>query len=150
MSQYDFLLSEKPDVESTLLPYSKWSEQNVVPDQIESRKQYSDYLRSSYLDAGGIDENTEKEIRDGLYGSLVNSGTIEDSEESKQALFAKPEATLDEKLQDTVDSITSDSPDWEPIVNYIGYRKAVQPDSPESFLEMEESRRLPAEEALGR
>lgn len=150
MSQYDFLLSEKPDVESTLLPYSKWSEQNVVPDQIESRKQYADYLRSSYLDAGGIDENTEKEIRDGLYGSLVNSGVIEDSEESKNALFAAPEATLDEKLQDTVDSITSDSPDWEPIVNYIGYRKAVQPDSPESFLEMEESRRLAAEEALGR
>ena len=150
MSQYDFLLSEKPDVESTLLPYSKWSEQNAVPDQIESRKQYADYLRSSYLDAGGIDENTEQEIRNGLYGSLVNSGVIEDSEESKKALFSAPEATLDEKLQDTVDSITSDSPDWEPIVNYIGYRKAVQPDSPESFLEMEESRRLAAEEALGR
>ena len=150
MSQYDFLLSEKPDVESTLLPYSKWSEQNIVSDQIESRKQYADYLRSSYLDAGGIDETTEQEIRNGLYGSLVNSGAIEDSEESKKTLFAKPEATIDEKLQDTVDTITYKSPDFEPLVNYIGFRKAVQPDSPESFKESEESRRIPAEEALNR
>ncbi len=64
MSQYDFLLSEKPQLE--IQPYSKWAEDKTIIDEVDGRVQYADYLRSTYLDNGVVDESTEMEIRNGL------------------------------------------------------------------------------------
>lgn len=153
MSKYDFLLSEEPDVESTLLPYSEWSEENEIPDELQSRKEYSNYLRSSYIDAGSYNKSVEADIRDGLQTSLVKSGVIqEDDEEAKRSLFVTPEASIDEKLEDSVNTLRSSDPDWKPIIDYFSFKKVIKedPNAVESFKQSEDQYRLPAEEALSR
>jgi Asp-tRNA(Asn)/Glu-tRNA(Gln) amidotransferase C subunit len=151
MSQFDFLLSEKPQQE--LLPYSQWSEGNQIADPVESRKEYADYLRSTNLDNGTYDETVENEIREGLYESVKKTGQIDPEDElAKQALFQTKPVSIDEQLKDAENTLPTSSPDWEAVTKYRAFKQTLadNPDAVESFKASGEEYRVAAEEALSR
>jgi len=148
MSEYDFLLSEKPQVET--LPYSKWSDENSTEDSLDSRKKYADYMRSSYLDADAYDESVESEILDGLYSSSINKGFINDDDEGRAAITASTLPSLDEQLKAVSNTLSSDTPEWQAINKYDSFRKVVakNPNVTEDYLALGEEYRVAAEEVL--
>lgn len=151
MSQFDFLLSEKPQQE--LLPYSQWSEGNQIADPVESRKEYADYLRSTNLDNGTYNETVENEIREGLYESVKKTGQIDPEDElAKQALFQTNPVSIDEQLKDAENTLPTSSPDWEAVTKYRAFKQTLadNPDAVESFKASGEQYRVAAEEALAR
>jgi hypothetical protein len=148
MSEYDFLLSEKPQLE--IQPYSKWAEGKTILDEVDGRVEYADYLRSTYLDNGIVDESTEMEIRNGLKESLLSRGVSED--EANQLTIRTPQVSFDEKLRDVQNTLPYDSPEWEAVTQYTEYKKTLDsnPDATDEFKAKEVEYRTAAEEALTR
>ncbi|MFN4909388.1 MAG: hypothetical protein ACK5H0_10200 [Bacteroidota bacterium] len=146
MSQYDFLLSEKPQLE--IQPYSKWAEDKTIIDEVDGRVQYADYLRSTYLDNGVVDESTEMEIRNGLKESLVNRGVA--PEQADQLVVRTPEVSFDEKLRDVQNTLSSDTPEWEAVTRYTEYKKTLDntPDATDEFRAKEAEYLTAAEDAV--
>ena len=148
MSEYDFLLSEKPQLE--IQPYSKWAEGKTILDEVDGRVEYADYLRSTYLENGIVDESTEMEIRNGLKESLLSRGVTDD--EANQLVVRTPQVSFDEKLRDVQNTLSSDTPEWEAVTKYTEYKKILDntPDATDEFRAKEIEYRTAAEDALTR
>ncbi len=128
MTDLDTLLGNNAEPAPTFLPFSQWSADKEAEDPVKLKVDYSDYIRESYIQQGKkIDLNTEEEIREGLYTSLVDDNKlVEGDMESFNKLLAPPEIPFEDKFNLVKTSLTYDDPDQETLNQYTAWDKALK------------------------
>ena len=121
MTDYEKLvgsLTTSPDPEFE--NFSDWSSERPAEEEdTETRINYANYLRKTYIDAGAMSLNAEQEISNGLYQSLVAEGTVEkDDVDGFAALTAPKGVSREAKLNMVQSRISQDDPDWTTITEF--------------------------------
>jgi len=106
-------------------PYSEWSA-DVSLDPTQSRVQYANYLRESYIGADTYSREIEGDIRRGLQTSLVQEG-VADAEDDVffNDLYKPQELGFDEKVNMIQSTIGYEDADWETVTRYKALKKVV-------------------------
>ena len=121
MTDYEKLVSSlttspEPEFEN----FSEWSsERPAEEDGADSRINYANYLRKTYIDAGAMSVNAEQEIYGGLYQSLVAEGSVDKGDFDGFAALTAPKGVSKEAKLNMIQSrISQDDPDWTTITEF--------------------------------
>ena len=140
MSELDKLIRKDPE----FLPLEDWRVDNDSGDEIKNRKEYANYVRSQYVDAGMWGNEIASEINQFTYEGAVADGVLkEDDEEKKAALLAPEKVDLDSKLQMVQSNLDFDTPAWQDATKYLNFKK-VNPEG----VDVPEEIRLQGEQFL--
>ena len=147
MTDFEILMGKTPEPAAPLevQKYSEWAETGPLDhDQIQSRLNYSDYLREQYIGADRYSVDIEQEIRSGLSDSLLREGLVaEDDPELLESFYKPTERGFDAKVDLIQSTIGHEDPDWEAVTRYKALNKVVAADPeamPDTVANLEEAR----------
>jgi len=122
MTDYEKLVGSltSPTPEPEFENFSDWSSERPAEEEdTETRINYANYLRKTYIDAGAMSLNAEQEISNGLYQSLIAEGTVEKGDVDGFAALTAPKGVSREaKLNMIQARISQDDPDWTTITEF--------------------------------
>jgi len=129
-------LIDEPEVPD----YATWSSQNELgDDEIENRVRYADSVRKSYITHGSYSDSRqaagiERDITNGLVGSLIEDGEVDpEDEETINSLVAPRDRSFEDKLSFVRAYTTSKDESWNVGTQYFAHQKALQKGDPEDF-----------------
>jgi hypothetical protein len=129
-------LIDEPEVPD----YATWSSQNELgDDEIENRVRYADSVRKSYITHGSYSDSRqaagiERDITNGLVGSLIEDGEVDpQDEETINSLVAPRDRSFEDKLSFVRAYTTSKDESWNVGTQYFAHQKALQKGDPEDF-----------------
>ena len=124
--------------------FNDWGTENASGDELTDLKGYTNYVRTSYLDAGEdkFSIDVENQLRTELYTAAVQRGLVDEGEDGFRSLFTTPEynpeagiKTLAEVGKSAVTAMAANDPDalpegvapeqvWDDIITYSAKKKA--------------------------
>lgn len=137
MTDYEKTLQALSSAKPEYLKFSQWSADKQIVDPVKGKLDYANYLRKSYIDAGLVSPKMEVDIQQGLFGSLVKDGHLEQGDyEGFKNLSSAPTASFDTRLNLAQSHIDTNSSDWGILTEYKAARDTLS-EGDEQLQQME-------------